>query len=158
MRYEFHPDALAEYQAAAGYYADRQKDLEFRFITAVEHAIGQIRESPQRWPVLEDDVRRCLTRVFPYAVLYSIEADYLLIIAVMHCHREPGWSTSMNTVAAKSPEYWGARASSPAVFGVSPNTFPIKPRPHYCLNRSIGVIALKGMRSHMGCLAGQHSC
>jgi hypothetical protein len=26
------------------------------------------------------------------------------------------------------------------VFGVSPNTFPIKPRPHYCLNRSSAAI------------------
>lgn len=30
-------------------------------------------------------------RVFPYAILYSIEADYVLIMAVMHCHREPGY-------------------------------------------------------------------
>ncbi|MFH0813669.1 MAG: type II toxin-antitoxin system RelE/ParE family toxin, partial [Pseudomonadota bacterium] len=27
-------------------------------------------------------------------VLYTIEPDYILIIAVMHCHREPGyWKT-----------------------------------------------------------------
>jgi hypothetical protein len=32
-----------------------------------------------------------LTRVFPYAVLYTIELDYVLIIAVMHTHREPGY-------------------------------------------------------------------
>jgi hypothetical protein len=25
------------------------------------------------------------------AVLYSIEPDFVLIIAVMHCHREPGY-------------------------------------------------------------------
>lgn len=31
--------------------------------------------------------------MFPYAVLYTIEVDYILLIAVMHCHREPGyWS------------------------------------------------------------------
>lgn len=33
-------------------------------------------------------------RVFPYAVLYSIEDDFILIVAVMHCSREPGyWKT-----------------------------------------------------------------
>jgi plasmid stabilization system protein ParE len=91
MTFEFHPEALAEYEAAACYYADRQDDLDLRFITVVERAIRQIQESPQKWRLLEDDVRRCLTRTFPYAILYTIEPDYILIIAVMHCHREPGY-------------------------------------------------------------------
>lgn len=91
MRYEFHPDALAEYEKAAQYYASCQKGLELRFMTAVEHAVQQILEAPERWLILEEDIRRCLTRVFPYAVLYTIERDYVLIIAVMHCHREPGY-------------------------------------------------------------------
>ena len=76
MRYEFHPEALAEYREAAYYYARCQPGLEHRFISAVEHAIGQINAAPEQWLILEDDVRRCLTRVFPYAVLYSIEPDF----------------------------------------------------------------------------------
>ena len=91
MRYEFHPDALAEYEEAAQYYASCQKSLELRFMAAVEHTVQQILEAPERWRILEEDIRRCLTRVFPYAVLYTIERDYVLIIAVMHCHREPGY-------------------------------------------------------------------
>jgi hypothetical protein len=43
------------------------------------------------WPVLEGDVRRRLARVFPYAVLYSVEADRIFILAVMHCHQIPGY-------------------------------------------------------------------
>ncbi|MFO1428936.1 MAG: type II toxin-antitoxin system RelE/ParE family toxin [Candidatus Competibacteraceae bacterium] len=91
MRYEFHPEALTEYEEAARYYADCQDGLELRFIAAVEHAIQQILAAPDRWRILEEDIRHCLTRVFPYAVLYTIEVDYVLIIAVMHCHREPGY-------------------------------------------------------------------
>jgi plasmid stabilization system protein ParE len=91
MRFEFHPEALAEYEDAARYYAGCQDGLELRFIAAVEHAVQGIIETPERWLVLEDDIHRCLTRVFPYAVLYSIEPDYVLIIAVMHSHREPGY-------------------------------------------------------------------
>lgn len=90
MRFEFHPEALSEYEDAARYYANCQPGLELRFMSAVEHVIQQIVEAPERWPIIEDDIRRCLTRVFPYAVLYSIEKDYVLILAVMHCHREPG--------------------------------------------------------------------
>lgn len=91
MRFEFHPDALAVYENAARYYAEYQDGLELRFIASVERVVQQIIEAPERWSVLEDDIRRCLTRVFPYAVLYSVETDCVLIIAVMHSHREPGY-------------------------------------------------------------------
>ena len=91
MRFEFHPEALAEYEEAAHYYSECQPGLEMRFIVAVEHAIQQIIDAPESWRILEDDVRWHLTRVFPYAVLYTIETDFILIVAVMHCHREPGY-------------------------------------------------------------------
>ncbi|MEK0449568.1 MAG: hypothetical protein RL088_1836 [Verrucomicrobiota bacterium] len=91
MRYAFHPDALDEYEDAALYYAARQEGLELRFIACIESAFRQISDEPTRWRPFEQDVRRCLAHVFPYAVLYSIEPDYILIIAVMHCSREPGY-------------------------------------------------------------------
>jgi toxin ParE1/3/4 len=62
-----------------------------RFLSSVETAVRQIAAAPDRWRILEHDVRRCLTKVFPYAILYTIELDHVLIIAVMHCHREPGY-------------------------------------------------------------------
>lgn len=71
MRFEFHPEALAEYEEAAHYYAGCQEGLELRFIASVESAIRQIVDSPTRWRLFEQDVRRCLTKVFPYAVLYT---------------------------------------------------------------------------------------
>lgn len=91
MKWHFHPAALAEYQAAAEYYASCGDGLEFRFIAAIERAIQQIVAAPHLGTVVDEDVRRCLARVFPYAVLYSIEADSVLILAVMHGHREPGY-------------------------------------------------------------------
>ena len=39
--------------------------------------------------IIDEDVRRCLAHVFPYAILYTIETDYLLIVAVMHRSHEP---------------------------------------------------------------------
>jgi toxin ParE1/3/4 len=91
MKYEFHPEALAEYEDAARYYAECQEGLELRFIASVETAIQRVLESPTRWRIFEEDVRRYLIRVFPYAVLYTIEPDFVLVIAVTHCHREPGY-------------------------------------------------------------------
>ncbi len=92
MRHEFHPEALAEYEDAARYYAGcRDGGLELRFINCVESALRQISEAPLHGRLFEEDVRRRLVHVFPYAVLYSIEPDHVLIIAVMHCSREPGY-------------------------------------------------------------------
>lgn len=91
MRYEFHPEALEEYEGAALWYVERDWDLALRFIESVEDAIQRILEAPPRWRVIDEDVRRCLTHVFPYGILYTIESDFVLIVAVMHCSREPGY-------------------------------------------------------------------
>lgn len=73
MRVEFHPEALAEFRAAAEYYEKQQAGLGNRFVNAVDVAAARIAEAPESWRIVEDDIRRCLTKVFPYAVLYSIE-------------------------------------------------------------------------------------
>ncbi len=91
IRAEFHPEALAEFEDAVRYYEAHQSKLGNRLIESVETALQSILVSPARWPVLELDVRRRLTRVFPYAILYSIESDHVLVLAVMHCHQQPGY-------------------------------------------------------------------
>lgn len=91
MKYEFHPDALAEFEGAAIYYSQKHPGLELRFISNVEASIQRILENPESHTILQQDVRRCLTRIFPYAVLYTLEPDFILIVAVMHCHQKPGY-------------------------------------------------------------------
>ena len=91
MRYEFHPEALDEYGEAGHYYARQQPGLDLRFIVCVEDAIERILQDPYRWHSFDEDIRRCLTRVFPYAILYTIETDFVLIVAIAHCSREPGY-------------------------------------------------------------------
>lgn len=91
MRLEFHPQALAEFDEAARYYEERQSGLGVRFYASVETTLRNIVATPMQWPVLAQDVRRCLTRVFPYAVLYTVEPEYVLVVAVMHCHQKPGY-------------------------------------------------------------------
>lgn len=89
MRYVFHPEALTEYAEAVKYYAEQRTGIAQVFINAVEDAIYRIRESPDRYVSIDENVRRCMTRKFPYGILYTLEQDYILILAVMHCSREP---------------------------------------------------------------------
>ena len=91
MNWDFHPEALAEYEAAAAYYAGHDQDLQLRFIDTIETAIDLILESPSRWRVIDEDVRRYVVRIFPYGILYTVEDDFVLIVAVMHFSREPGY-------------------------------------------------------------------
>jgi len=97
MNLAFHEEALAEIQGAALYYAKRDPALGLRFVEAVEDAIHRITEAPTSWRIVDEDVRRCLTHVFPYGVLYTLEPDHVLIVAVMHCARAPGyWKARTN--------------------------------------------------------------
>jgi toxin ParE1/3/4 len=91
MKYIFHPEALTEYSEAVQYYKQQRTELAQAFINAIEDAVYRIRESPTRWAVINEDIRRCVTKKFPYAILYTIEKDYILFLAVMHCSRKPGY-------------------------------------------------------------------
>ncbi|MGF1513984.1 MAG: type II toxin-antitoxin system RelE/ParE family toxin [Elainellaceae cyanobacterium] len=91
MRCVFHPEALNEYAEAVQYYTEQRVEVAQAFINAVEDTIYRTRESPSRYTVVDDDIRRCMARKFPYGILCTTEQDYILILAVMHCSREPGY-------------------------------------------------------------------
>lgn len=91
MTYAFHPEARLEYREAAAFYESRRPGLGAAFTREVEAVIEQILEAPDRWRFVEQDVRRCLTRIFPYGILYTVETDFILIVAVAHGSREPGY-------------------------------------------------------------------
>ena len=69
MQHEFHPEALEEYRQATLWYTQRDPRVALEFVEAIEDAIYRILEAPTRWRVIEEDIRRCLTHVFPYAIL-----------------------------------------------------------------------------------------
>jgi len=91
VRLELHSEAQSEFEAAAIYQSEQREGLGIRFVECVEAALQVIERDPDRHPFFEEDVRRCLTRVFPYALLYTIEPDFIHIIAITHCAREPGY-------------------------------------------------------------------
>lgn len=91
MNYAFHPEARLEYLEAIAFFNQREPRFGSKFTIEVEQAIERILEAPDRWFLLEEDVRRCLTHLFSYGILYTIESNHILIVAVMHCSRKPGY-------------------------------------------------------------------
>jgi toxin ParE1/3/4 len=91
MKCAFHPDARLEYREAAAFYEARQVGLGAAFTREIEGAIDQILQTPERFRFMEQDVRRCLARTFPYGILYTVERDLVLIVAIAHGSRDPGY-------------------------------------------------------------------
>ena len=93
--YGFYPDALVDYEDATRYYLEQASPIiAAAFIAAVESAIQTMRASPTTWRVVDElGVRRYLLRRFPYALYYrwDQERDRVLIYAVMHLRRQPGY-------------------------------------------------------------------
>ena len=87
----FHPDAESEMIEAAAWYEAQQTDLGKRFLTCVQDALNRVELNPALYPVVDNDVRRCLTSTFPFGVLFRIKEDMIVIMAVMHLHRDPGY-------------------------------------------------------------------
>lgn len=89
MRYEFHPAALQEYAEAVQFFA--QSDQHQDFIDTIETSIFRIVSAPERWPVVEGQIRRYLTPKFSYAILYRVYSDRIVIAAIMSCRRNPDY-------------------------------------------------------------------
>jgi hypothetical protein len=91
MTFSFHPEAEVELVAAIDYYEDREAGLGYDFSIEVFTTIQNIVNYPDAWPVIEEDVRRCLVNRFPYSVLYGIERREVFILAVVHLHKHPDY-------------------------------------------------------------------
>jgi plasmid stabilization system protein ParE len=87
----FHQEAIREFEEAVKFYGERGHNLAIRFKHELQKTITRVVAHPDRWRILEDDIHRCLVNVFPYSVLYTIETDYVVIVAIMHNKRQPGY-------------------------------------------------------------------
>jgi toxin ParE1/3/4 len=68
-----------------------QQDRHQKFIDTIENAIFRVIAAPERWPIVEGQIRRCLTLKFSYAILYRVDPDRIVIAAVMNCRRDPSY-------------------------------------------------------------------
>jgi plasmid stabilization system protein ParE len=91
VTYAFHPDAEAEFFQAIDYYEECEPGLGYDFAVEVHSAIERTLAFPKAWPALTEDVRRSLTRRFPYGILYAEDGETLFILAIMHLHRDPDY-------------------------------------------------------------------
>ena len=87
----FDPDARAEFLEAVEYYEHCQPGLGRHFRNVVETELLHICSMPFRFRSIHAHFRRCLIPKFPYAIFFSIEPEYILVMAVAHVKRKPGF-------------------------------------------------------------------
>ena len=63
--------------------------LGYEFADEVYRSIDRISANPKAWAKVSKQTRRCVTRRFPYGIVYRLSEDEILIVAVMHMHRHP---------------------------------------------------------------------
>ena len=97
MKVIFTELADIELTEACEYYELEYSGLGKRFKQEVKQAIKRMILFPEAWQKEQGDIRRCLLHKFPYKILYSIEPDHLLIIAIAHLHLKPDyWVNRLN--------------------------------------------------------------
>jgi plasmid stabilization system protein ParE len=87
----FHPEADAEFLAAARYYEDQAENLGLDFIAAVQRTYQRLAAFPESGHPFGSRLRRALVPGFPYGLIYRVESERLFIVAVAHLHRRPGY-------------------------------------------------------------------
>lgn len=97
MTFEFHPDALQEYQDAGAWYEEQRHWLGVEFTTAVDSAIMTILHDPQRHQFLGEGMHVFRLKRFPFYLFYHYRENTanVRIVALMH-HK-------------KRPDYWKER-------------------------------------------------
>ena len=91
MRIIFDDLAEREYDDTIEYYEIEIKGLGKRFKAEIKRALRNIVKFPTIGTIEELDIRRYILHKFPFKILYSIEKDYIYIIAIAHMHREPNY-------------------------------------------------------------------
>jgi len=91
MRSEFAPAAREEFFSTIEYYELQQSGLGLSFSAQVRTAIDRIIGFPDGWTPLDSTFHRCLVKQFPYALIYTVVDQVVIITAVMNLHRKPDY-------------------------------------------------------------------
>ncbi len=91
------PAAQVELEEAIHWYTQQAPGLGDSFLVEFLRTVQLIERHPLGWHPLSNQTRRCRLRRFPYGLIYSLDEQGVLIVAVAHLHRRPAyWQGRMN--------------------------------------------------------------
>ena len=91
---KYHRLAWREYVAEFHYYEGRQPGLGFDFEARIEEAERRIQSTPELFALFGNSpARSCLVDVFPFTLNFVEFSDQIVVYAVAHHKRRPGYWT-----------------------------------------------------------------
>jgi toxin ParE1/3/4 len=87
----FLPAAEAELLKEVAYYSNVRDGLGIRFEQAVESAVKNAVSNPSGGAPSPKDTRSRRVKGFPFSVVFRASATQILVVAVMHHRRAPGY-------------------------------------------------------------------
>ncbi|WP_236696741.1 type II toxin-antitoxin system RelE/ParE family toxin [Rhodopirellula islandica] len=91
MQVDFHPDATIELSDSAEWYAERSSRAARNFLVAVDVAVAPIMDDPKRFLSIDDRHQSCSVIKFPFQIVFRVNDDRIVVIAVAHAKRRPGY-------------------------------------------------------------------
>ena len=91
MTVRFLKGVKQELAKAEAWYAKVDEDLAADFYLKITLAVAEILNHPTRFPKDQTGVHRFLVDRFPYGILYKIEKNKIVVVAIMHTSRRPGY-------------------------------------------------------------------
>lgn len=90
-RARFVAPAREEFLAEVDYYNQAQPGQGARFTAAVEEATARALAFPLAGSPSKKDTRLVIVKNFPFSIVYRPEADGIVVFAVAHQSRRPGY-------------------------------------------------------------------
>ncbi len=81
--------ARQELDDAVAWYNEQAAGLGREFLDEIDRAVRRVAAFPMSCPKIELGVRRCLLARFPYGLIFGVDGETLVVVAVAHLHREP---------------------------------------------------------------------
>ena len=91
MEIRFLSLANREVDDAVQWYEAREEDLSREFLDELDRVVRLVRLYPYAGMQVEPEIRRFLFTRFPYSLIYGIDDETILIIAIANQHREPDY-------------------------------------------------------------------
>ncbi len=89
MKLRFLILAQRELDDAVAWYNEQAAGLGQEFLDELDRTVRRAVTFPMSCPEIEPGVRRCLLARFPYGLIYGVDGETLVVVAVAHLHREP---------------------------------------------------------------------
>jgi toxin ParE2 len=81
--------AQQELDNAVAWYNEQAEGLGQEFLDELDRVVRRVLSFPLYCSEIEVGIRRCLIARFPYGLIYGIDGDTIVVIAVAHLHRRP---------------------------------------------------------------------